>query len=139
VTIEIDEITDKLFESINKMYDVGAKNILILSIFNKNCVLNNSHYLNDDIIRFNNNIIKKSEQLFNEHLDFNFIIYNAFGKLKDIYSNCNMYNFKDCNNMWKNNKKNNLTDYLWFDSHLTDHGNKILAEDINDLLNSLNH
>ncbi len=38
-TAEIDEIT------INKMYDIGARNILILTIFNKGCVLNKNNNL----------------------------------------------------------------------------------------------
>ncbi len=39
--------------------------------------------------------------------------------------------------MWKNNQNSNISDYLWIDSHLSDPGNKILAEDIHNLLNSL--
>jgi hypothetical protein len=39
--------------------------------------------------------------------------------------------------MWKDNKVNNITDYFWIDSRLSYPANKILAEDIYDLLNSL--
>jgi len=139
VTTEIDKITDKLFESINKMYNVGARNILILNIFNMGCIINKSHYLRNDVLEFNNNVIKKSENFFKKHSDTNFIIYKANNKLDDIFSNCKKYNFKDCTNMWINNKKKNSKDYLWINSHLTDPGNKILAEDINNLLNSINN
>jgi hypothetical protein len=35
VTIEIDEITDTYFEVINKIYNIGVRNILILIVFNR--------------------------------------------------------------------------------------------------------
>jgi len=139
VTIEIDKITDRYFEIINEMYNTGARNILILTIFNKWCVSNGNCNIKNDILRFNSKIIKFSEKIFENHPDTNFIIYNTMDKLIEIVSNCEVYKFKDCTKMWKDNKKNNLTDYLWVNSHLTDHGNKILAEDINNLLNSINN
>jgi len=139
VTIEIDKITNKLFESINKMYDVGARNILILNIFNKGCILNKNHFLKNDVLEFNNNVLKRSEDFFKKHSDSNFIIYKANNKLANIYSNCKEYKFEDCTNMWEKNKEKNISIYLWVNSHLTDRGNKILAEDINNLLNSINN
>ncbi|ORY35282.1 hypothetical protein LY90DRAFT_511706 [Neocallimastix californiae] len=136
---EIDEITNSLFKSINKLYNVGARNILLLSILNGGCILKRDMNLNNYILKFNDNIVKKSEQFFKEHPNTNIIIYDTFNKLKDIYSNCYKYNFKDCTNFWVKNKQNNLEDYLWSDSHLSDHANRILAEDINNLLNSINN
>ncbi|KAG4102877.1 hypothetical protein H8356DRAFT_1420714 [Neocallimastix lanati (nom. inval.)] len=131
----INDIIDIIFNIIYKLYNTGARNIMIFTISPKSYILNN--YLKNDVIRFNDNIIEKSKYFFKKHSDINFIIYNITDKLKEIISNCTMYKFKDCTNMWKFNKENNLSDYLWFDSHLTDHGNKILAYDINYLLYSL--
>ena len=53
---EIDEIMNILFESINKLYNDGARNILLLSIFNKNYVLNKNINLINDVLKFNDNI-----------------------------------------------------------------------------------
>ncbi|ORY63645.1 hypothetical protein LY90DRAFT_505306 [Neocallimastix californiae] len=133
----INNIIDIIFNIIYKLYNIGARNILIFTISPKRYILNN--YLKNDVLNFNNNIIEKSKYFFKKHSDINFIIYNTADKFKDIISNCNMYKLKNCTNMWKLNKEDNLSDYLWFDSHLTDHGNKILAEDINYLLSSLNN
>jgi len=137
--IEIDKITNKLFEIINEMYNVGARNILIFNVFSRIYILNKNHYIKDNIQIFNNNIIKKSEKFFKNHPDTNIIIYNTIEKLDEIVSNCEIYKLKDCNNMWKENKKNNIKDYFWINSHMSDLGNKIMAEDINNLLNSINH
>ena len=52
------------FEIIKEMYNTGAKNILILTVFNKWCVLNGNCNLKNDILRFNSKIIKLSEQFF---------------------------------------------------------------------------
>ena len=133
----IKDITDIIFNIIYKLYNIGAKNISILTLSPRSYILNN--YLKNNVLSFNYNIIDKSKYIFEKHSDINFIIYNTADKFRDVISNCNMYKLKDCTNMWKLNKNNNLTDYFWFDSHLTDHGNKILAEDINYLLYSLNN
>lgn len=137
VTSEIDEITDNLFDTIEKMYIVGARNILILKIFQKNYIINkNKSYLKNDILRFNNNIITKSKILFEKYPDINLIIYNTPDKLEEVISNCNAYKFKDCVNNWDKNK--DIKEFFWVNSHISDPGNKILAQDINDLLDSLN-
>lgn len=133
----INNITDIIFEIINKFYNIRARNILILTPLNKPYIFNINHYSTNNTSIFNNNMINKSIQFFEKHNDTNFIIYNPNNEIKNIVTNCNKYNFKDCKNMWKDNKTDNLTDYLWVDSHLSEVGNKYLTEDINDLLNSL--
>jgi len=136
-TAEIDEITNNLFDAIEKMYDVGANNILILKIFQKSFVLDNiKDSLKNNILRFNNNIITKSKDLFKKFPDINLIVYNTPDKFKNIISNCSTYKFKDCINNWNKNK--DTRDYFWINSHISDSANRILAMDIDNLLNSIN-
>ncbi len=77
-----------------------------------------------------------SNLLSKKYSDLNLIIYNTNKKFKEIVSNCSLYQFKDCVKNWERNK-GNIKDYFWIYNHITDPGNKILAEDIHKLLNSL--
>jgi len=139
VAREIDEITDNLFDIINKMYEDGARNFLILLIFQKDCIINKYCSIINDIFSFNDNIIKKSNLLFKKYSDLNIIIYNTNKKFKEIVSNCILYKFEDCFKNWMENKNENIEDYFWINSHISDPGNKVFAEDINKLLNSLSN
>lgn len=145
-TIEIDEITDSLFNIINKIYDVGARNFLIFEVFPlylNPYNLNGKHnYFKNYVLEFNNNILKKSKILFEKYSDINIIIYNTVKKFENIIFNCKKYKFKDCRHAWNNKnkkkKKYSINKYFWNNSHITYSGNKLLAKDINDLLNLLN-
>jgi len=150
----LDEIIDNLFNIISKIYDIGARNILILEappIYRnpfrskfykeKKCTYENCDQIKNDVYIFNNNIIKNSKIFFDKYSDTNIIIYDTVSKFENIISECNMYKFKNCTHAWssvKNRNKNNINEYFWANSHLTSLANKYIAKDINDLLNSLN-
>jgi len=137
----IDDTIEVLFNLIDKLYDDGARNLLLFTISPWYYILNKNHSNKRNILRYNNSIKQRGKQFFEKHSDVNLIIYNTIDKLSDIYSNCTKYKFKDCNHMWKfvEHKKYNISDYLWADSHLSYPANKILAEDINSILNSINN
>jgi len=141
VNKNINDIIRTIFNIISKIYDVGGRNFLILTPFNKSCSINsNKCYLKNDFSMFNNNLIRNTKILFEKYLDTNFIVYNTTNKFEEIISNCNKYKFKNCINSWKwiTNKTNNFNDYFWIDTHISDSANKILAKDINYLLLSIN-
>jgi len=148
----IEELSENFFNLIKRMYDYGLRNILILSapplyiipshrnfskcrgISDENCI----KFLKNEVLTFNDEIIAKSNIFFNKHTDINLIYYSTVDIFENIISNCNEYKFKDCINTWGRNKKKNVNDYFWANSHISDLANKILAENINNLLSSLN-
>jgi len=53
--------------------------------------------------------------------------------------NFKLYNFKSKTDSWYFNKNDKMDNYFWRDfTHISNKGHKILAEDINDLLSSIN-
>ncbi|KAG4095514.1 hypothetical protein H8356DRAFT_1427112 [Neocallimastix lanati (nom. inval.)] len=148
----VEELAKNFFNLIERMYDYGLRNILILGapplyripshrsftkcrdISDENCI----KFLKNEVLTFNNEIMAKSNIFFNKHKDINLIYCSTVDIFENIISNCNKYKFKDCINTWRSNKKNNVNDYFWANSHLSDLANKILARDINELLSSLN-
>jgi len=135
-TFEIDKITTELFNLIEKIYEVGARNFLILEIQPQHInPLKQSK--KEDILMYNNKIIVKAKNFFKKHLNTNITVYNTFKKIEEIMANCDFFGFKDCVSAWQNNKKNKMEDYLWINNHLSEKGNKILSDDINDILTSL--
>jgi len=81
--LEIDTTTTELFNTIEELYKVGARNILILEILCKK-ISNNG-------IIFNNNIKLKAEKFFNKHIDTNLIINSTTDKIENIIKKCGMY------------------------------------------------
>ncbi|KAG4097209.1 hypothetical protein H8356DRAFT_1395032 [Neocallimastix lanati (nom. inval.)] len=144
----IEELSENFFNLIKRMYDYGLRNILILSapplyiipshrnfskcrgISDENCI----KFLKNEVLTFNDEIIAKSNIFFNKHTDINLIYYSTVDIFENIISNCNEYKFKDCINTWGRDKKKNVNDYFWANSHISDLANKILAENINNLL-----
>jgi len=141
ITEEIDKITDSLFATINDIYDIGARNILIMEAYPRYkfpCNNENLDFIKNNIIEFNNNIRKKTKLFFEKYLDLNIFIYKTVDIFEEIILNCNKYNFKDCVNAWIKNDKNNINDYFWVNSHINEKGNKLLAKYINDTLSLVN-
>ena len=133
---EIDEITTELFNVIEKIYEVGARNILFLEIQPQH-INPYKQSKKEDVLMYNNNIKVKAKNFFKKHLNTNITVYNTFKKIEEIMANCDFFGFKDCVSAWQNNKKNKMEDYLWINNHLSEKGNKILSDDINDILTSL--
>jgi len=146
-----DEVITDLFNIINKIYNIGGRNLLLFGAFpihknplraswykHKNCTIDDCSVIKNEVSTFNNKIIEKGKIFFEKYKDVNIIYYSTVDIIEHIISNCNRYEFKNCINAWKFNKKNNLHEYFWVDSHISSRANKILAKNINDLLKSLN-
>jgi len=147
----IDEVTDNLFNIINKIYEVGARNILIFgsppiyrnpyrSIFykNKGCSKKDCNYIKNEVLTFNYNVVNKMKMFFEKYSDTNMFFYSTVEKFEEIIFKCKKYGFKDCINAWGYNKQKNINDYFWANSHISFKANKYLANDINEFLRSLN-
>ncbi|KAG4084997.1 hypothetical protein H8356DRAFT_1435713 [Neocallimastix lanati (nom. inval.)] len=145
------EIIENLFNVIKRIYDIGARNILILGAPPLYRIPNRKSYnkckdvsdddcieiLKKEVSQFNNEIIKISKIFFKKYSKVNLIYYSTVNIFEDIIKNCYEYGFKECINSWGGNKKKNVSDYFWANSHISDPAKKILSENINELLNSL--
>jgi len=147
VTKKIDEVTNDLFNIIYKLYNNGARNIIIFKTIPtyKDPYASEKKYKNNNlksnILTFNNNLIEKSKLFFKKYSDINLIIYNTIDTFEEIISNCTKYKFKDCIHGWimdKNKTDTNFNDYFWINTHISELANKYLVMDINYLLNSIN-
>jgi len=142
----INYIVDIIFDKIECIKEIGGNNFLIINIppFDKAPVnsKNKYNYFIDEIFFFNNLLNKKAEELYKKYKDINIIIYNINNEYKYIMKNYKKYNFISRNNAWKlstNKVFSNLDDYFWRDNtHISNKANRIIAEDINELLISLN-
>ncbi|ORY29708.1 hypothetical protein LY90DRAFT_512806 [Neocallimastix californiae] len=145
IEIDISSIINGLFNIINNLYDVGARNILILELLPVYIgPIKDTCYKNlkkEDILMFNNYIKINAKKFFNEHYNTNIIIYNTLERVENIIDNCNMFGFKNCTHAYRmvwRNRTENIRDYFWNNSHLSEKGNKILTNDIDNILWSLN-
>jgi len=75
--------------------------------------------------------------MFKNHLDLFIIIYDTYKRFEHIINNCTEYGFKDCKNSYSEGL--NVNDFLWNKWHITELGNKIITEDINNFLNSISN
>lgn len=138
-----DRIITIMFLNFNYLYNDGARNFIILNIppLDK-APLNNSgiyNYYKDDVLFFNNAYIQHAKKFYEEHPDINIIVYNTKEEFEYVMENYKEFNLDNANLKWSANKTADLEGYFWIDrSHLSYTGNKILAEDIHDLLSSLN-
>ncbi|KAG4083687.1 hypothetical protein H8356DRAFT_1283757 [Neocallimastix lanati (nom. inval.)] len=142
IEMDISNITNGFFNIIEDLYNVGARNILIFELLP--VYRGPARYRfykkvkKEDVLMFNNYIKINAKNFFNKHSNANIIIYNILERVENIIDNCYMFGFKDCTNAYKNNETENIRDYLWKNSHLSEQGNKILTNDIDSILSSLN-
>ena len=136
--VEINEIINNLFDNLNDLYKIGAKNILIMNVLPKYLSpWPNKHHLRRNLLYFNKKLIISSRKIFLNHSDLNIIFYDIYKKISHVIKNCNEYGFKYCR---KSNKNlNKINGYLWTGLHLTVSGNKIIVNDIDKYLNSINN
>ncbi len=145
VTTILENIENSLFNSIETIYQNGARNFLFLNVppidmypLNLNGKRN---YFKDDVAHFNKAFDDFAKNFYERHKDANVILYNIESEYRHIIDNCSDFNFLDCRNNWLLYKKTQkLESFLWRDtSHLSYNGNKVIAEDMNDLLKSINN
>jgi len=142
----INYIVDIIFNKIECVKGIGGNNFLVINIPPFELAPINSknkyNYFKDEIFYFNNLLNKKAEELYIKYKDINIIIYNINNEYKYIMKNYKKYNFISCNNAWKlseNKVFSKLDQYFWRDNtHISNKANRIIAEDINELLISLN-
>lgn len=143
VNENINDITNIMFNTIEKMYEVGVKNFMIMNIppFHLAPVNRNNKYqfVEQAIPYFNSILIKKAKHLFNKFNDINIIVYDTNNEYKYIINNYKNFMFLTKEKLWKDNQNDDKDKYLWRDHfHISEKGNKIIAKDINDLLCSIN-
>jgi len=133
----------EFLETLEKMYKADVKNFVIMNVppltrapFN----LKGSYpYYQHDVDLFNNAFKNISKDLHKKYDDINIIVYNTNAEYSYIMDHCQDFNLQDCTHAWKLNKTIPLSASFWKDySHLSAHGNKHLAVDLNELLESVN-
>jgi len=139
----ITKIVDSMFVQIEKLYNFGARNLLILNISPlDNAPINSKgrHNYYTYNISFFIDLIKKKAKLFYDKFPYiNIIIYDTNSFYKYIMKNCKLNTFDDCTNAQEENIKKENIKFFWRDfTHISEKGNIILAKDINNLLNSIN-
>ncbi|ORX43060.1 hypothetical protein BCR36DRAFT_586872 [Piromyces finnis] len=134
-TLDIESFSESYFKVIEDLYNAGARNFLIFKIYPycKACRFDNKYLME----YFNNLLEIKGIEFFENHPDTNIFIYNTEEFCDDVYKNCRNYGFKNCKTRWNWNKKKYMNNYFWRDTHITSLGNKLMAQNINDLLNLL--
>jgi len=129
---EINEIVERMFNVIEDIHKVGARNILIMNVLPKyNCPASSKEikdFLKQNILLFNKMLINNSERIFKIYNNLNIFVYDIFKRFENIINNYSKYGFKDCVNSIPKGK--NLNNYLWIKWHITDLRNKIIAEDM---------
>ena len=92
---------------------------------------------------FNSLLIKESEKLFEEYKDINIIIYNTNEEYRYIINNYEKFYFVSGTKIYESCEKpckENSSDYFWKDhTHITEKGNIIIANNIDELLKSINN
>jgi len=141
----LNDIVDILFDKLENAYNIGIRNYLIMNLspFDKAPINANQKYkyIKSDILFFNSLLVKKAEYLFNKYKNINIIIYDTNKEYNYIINHYKDYNFKSGIEAWSPSHRGDLLDnYFWRDfTHISNKANKILAEDINDFLNSINN
>ena len=139
----LEQIINVVFNITEKMYENGARNFIFINIAPLDEAPINSNgkysYFKDEIFYYNKLLNIKSENLFNKYNDINIIVYNNNNEYKYIMENYRNFEFLSGKKGWFYNKTIDQNEFFWRDAtHITNKGNKIIAEDINDLLFSLN-
>jgi len=139
----MDNIIDIIFNHAEKMYEKGARNFIFINVPPLNEAPINAKgkhsYYKDEIPYFNNAINKKTKILFKKYNDINIIVYNLNNEYMYIMENYKEFGFLFGKEAWLNNPEFKEDDYFWRNpTHISNKGNKLIAEDINDLLTSLN-
>jgi len=143
ITENMNDIIDIIFNTIENMYNVGIRNFMIINIppFDLSPVnaKNKRPFYKHEVPMFNNALNENSKSLYWKFNDINIIVYDNYNEYKYIMENFKLYNFKSKTDSWYFNKNDKMDNYFWRDfTHISNKGHKILAEDINDLLSSIN-
>lgn len=141
VSENLNNITNIIFDKIEEIYKIGGKNFMLVYIppFDKAPLNTNKKYnfYKAQVPYFNSLLKEKSENLFKNYNDINIILYNNYAEYKYIIRKYNKYNFISGKKGWKidSKDKNIIQKYFWADhTHITNKGNVIIAEDIDNLL-----
>jgi len=111
-----------------------VKNILIINLLPLHKIIEKDNFKND-IPYFNKMLKYNSEKFYNKYSDLNIFIYNICKKIEYIINNCNKYSFKSCISKGEKDQKNLF--YGWL--HLSELGNKLITDDINNFLNFISN
>ncbi|KAG4087757.1 hypothetical protein H8356DRAFT_1727902 [Neocallimastix lanati (nom. inval.)] len=132
-----------IFDKIEGMYKVGARNFLILNIppLDKAPLKEdqNYNYYRYDIFYYNEKLSEYANNFFYRHPDTNIILYNANEQYNYVLLNYQEFGLFTGNTPWTVGRRYGLSRYFWFDNfHPTFRGHQIIADDITVLLKSLN-
>jgi len=139
----IEDILDHLLKTVENIYINGGRNFLFfnippLELADVNTKRKNNYKLHIPV--FNSLLNEKVKLFHEEHNDINIIIYNLNEQYRNIINHFERYGFVSGKEIYINNKNSTTDDkFFWYDhTHLTEKGNKIIAESIDDLLKTLN-
>jgi len=137
------EILADMFKNVENLYKTGARNFLILDIFQLDDTPYNKSgkvdFLKDDITYYNNLLKKNVEKFFKSKKDVNIFYYDINSLVTDIISNCKDYGLDNCVDAYNLNKDKDVKGFLWSDfTHTTYTANAIFTENIETLLKTKN-
>jgi len=143
--LDIDRIINALLLIIERIYEVGGRNILIMNVQpmekiryyrNKNPQL--KEYARVNTIYFNERLNAISKMIYNQYTtDLNVFIFDTYGFYEEVIANCLNYKFQNCTISWRETKVKDAQKFFWYDEfHITNKANKYLAESINQLFES---
>jgi len=139
----IEELSEKIisnmFNIIEKLYNTGARNYLILNIlylnkspYNKSGKIN---YMEYNINYYNDILRKKVKNYFINKKDVNIFFYDINYLIDEIINNCHEYGFNNCKDAWNLNKNKNVNDFFWSDfTHTTYKVNAIFSKKLMNFL-----
>jgi len=136
-------IIKSMFNIINKIYDLGARNFLILdvpSIENFPYFLSNPvKGLKEEVLNFNKIIADYAMDFQKSKPETNVFVYNAHDELNFIMKNEKEFGFSITNDDWYHNNERKLEDitkeYFWRDGyHPSKYVQEVLSQEIDDFL-----
>ncbi len=142
----LDDILNVYFSITEKIYDIGGRHFLFLNVPPLyDAPLNAGkkyQYLTNTVPYFNYFLKSKVVKFAKEHPDSNVLLYNLHANYHHILYHYKEYNFISDILAWKTDPKSrrklrNLNQYFWRDyTHISNLANKLIAEDIEELLES---
>jgi len=137
-----DRVMDEMFKTVDKLYQKGARNLLIINIPPLEKIPFNYDGRLDEIkidVGYMNSLFPKNLKAFAKtHSDVNIFFYDIHRRFNEIINYCTYYKFKDCRSDWRNHEKDSVKLYFWADfSHPTYKANEFFSNDINNFLTNI--
>ncbi|KAG4104497.1 hypothetical protein H8356DRAFT_1639598 [Neocallimastix lanati (nom. inval.)] len=136
-------IIKSMFKIINKIYDLGARNFLILDVPSleklPHFIYSPVKGLDEEVLKFNKMIADSAMNFQKSKPETNVFVYNAYNELNYIMKNENKFGFTITVDDWYHNNERKLEDitkeYFWRDGyHLSKYVQEALSQELDDFL-----